>query len=51
VPRRTRKQCVGKQLENNERREQERELRELGQALRQVQWQQQVAEQRSGDAE
>ena len=34
MPRRTRKQCVGKQMENNECRERERELRELERVLR-----------------
>lgn len=36
MPRRTRKQCVGKQLENNECQQRERDLRDLERALRLV---------------
>jgi hypothetical protein len=44
VPRCTRKQLVGKQLENNERREREGELRDLERALH-LAWCRQVADQ------
>ncbi len=49
MPRRTRKQLVGKQLENNECRERELELRELAYSLRRA-WYRQVTDQviRSG---
>lgn len=42
MPRRTRKQCVGKQLENNDHREREHQLRELERALRRA-WYRHVA--------
>lgn len=44
MPRRTRKQLVGKQLENNECRERELDLRTLAYSLR-LAWYRQVADQ------
>jgi hypothetical protein len=44
VPRRTRKRCIGKHLENNDRRERERELRDLEWALR-LAWCRQLTDQ------